>query len=431
MRLGVAQIEITPQPGVELSGFAARIQPSTGVLDPLFAKALYLVTPTSRLLWIHGDLIGFDRAIVQTFRRWAKQELGLAEAQVMLSATHTHAGPCTIHLREAGDYDPVYVEFLLQQLQHVARTALKKSEPCELVAVEGQLELAVDRRQRASAHTDSRVGALGFRRADGTFVAALLNYAIHPVALGPTNRLISADLSGSAANRLAQTLPGQPIVLMTNGACGNLNPPAENVTAAQVQTWGAQIADAVCGLLSQAEPCPEPSLRIVRRTVSLPLEVLDAVGINGFADRALHDVGPLAQWGDKYRRVVEHWRQTLLRNGTSRTADHHEAELFGVSLNGVILLGANAEVFSEFTDLLRRKSDRKIYVIGYANGDVGYLPTRAAYAEGGYEVEVAHLFYGGFRPQTGALESLLEEAFAVVQSLTAATVVPAPVARGR
>ncbi len=431
MRLGAAQLEITPQPGVELSGFAARVQPSTSILDPLFAKALYLATDTARLLWIHCDLIGFDRVIVQTFRRWAKQELGLVEAQVMLSATHTHAGPCTIHLREAGEYDPAYVKFLLQQLQAVARAALKTTGPHELLAVEGRLDLAVDRRKRASAHTDSRVGALGFRRADGTFAAALLNYAIHPVALGPTNCQVSADLSGAAANRLAQMLPGQPMVLMTNGACGNLNPPAENVAAAQVRVWGAQIADAVAGLLLQAAPCSEPSLRIVRRAVSLPLEVLDAVGINEFADRALQDVGPLAQWGDKYRRVVEHWRQTLLRDGTGRAADHHEAELFGVSLNEVILLGANAEVFSEFTDLLRRRSDRKVYVIGYANGDVGYLPTRAAYREGGYEVEVAHLFYGGFRPRTGALEFLLEEAFAILQALTASPVASTPVSKVR
>ena len=65
MILGTSQIDITPKPGVELSGFAARIQPSTGVLDPLFAKALYLVCEGTKLLWIHCDLIGFERTIVQ------------------------------------------------------------------------------------------------------------------------------------------------------------------------------------------------------------------------------------------------------------------------------------------------------------------------------------------------------------------------------
>src|SRR5437868_12430122 len=98
MLMGKSRIEITLYPGVELSGFAARTQPSIGVLDPLFAKALYLAEAGERLLWIHCDLVGFDRQIVLGFRRWARETLGLRETQVMLSATHTHSGPCTIRI---------------------------------------------------------------------------------------------------------------------------------------------------------------------------------------------------------------------------------------------------------------------------------------------------------------------------------------------
>jgi neutral ceramidase len=52
MKVGVSQIDITPKPGVELSGFAARTQPSIGVLDPLFAKAVFLANGRERVLWI-------------------------------------------------------------------------------------------------------------------------------------------------------------------------------------------------------------------------------------------------------------------------------------------------------------------------------------------------------------------------------------------
>ena len=31
--------------------------------------------------------------------------------------------------------------------------------------------------------------------------------------------------------------------------------------------------------------------------------------------------------------------------------------------------------------------------MGYTNGDVGYIPTAAAYPEGGYEVDYAHFHY--------------------------------------
>jgi hypothetical protein len=415
MNLGAAQIDITPKPGGELSGFAARIQPSIGVLDPLFAKALYLVEGETRFLWIHCDLVGFDRSIVIAFRRWAQEQLGFGAGQVMLSATHTHSGACTIHLQECGQYDPAYVEFLQARLRDAAQAAVGRTEPVEMIAVEGHLDLAVDRRKTASSHTDPRVAAFGFRRADGTFAAAMVNYAMHPVALGSTNRYISADISGQAAITLREQLSGNPVVLMTNGACANLNPPAENVPFSQVKQWGGQIAGAVANLLQTMPVAANPGLRLLSRTVRLPLDTLDANGINTFADQALRNPEPLAPWGDKYRRVVEHWRSARLRHCGASGQSYHEAELFGVGLGGAILLGANAEVFSEFTDMLRLRSDKQIYLIGYANGDLGYLPTRAAYLEGGYEVDVAHLFYGGFRPKAGGLELLATEAAALVE----------------
>ena len=419
MILGTSQVDITPRPGVELSGFAARLQPSVGVLDPLFAKGLYLVSGETRLLWLHCDLIGFDRSIVTAFRRWAGEALGLQISQVMLSATHTHAGPCTIRLREAGEYDPCYVEFLQAKLREATSIALAQTEDVEPVSGEGRLDLAVDRRKTAPSHTDPRVGALGFRRSDGTFAAVVVNYAMHPVALGSKNRHISADMPGAAANRLAGSLAGNPVVLITNGASANLNPPAENVAFEQVEQWGWQIADAVAPLLNRAAPQLEAQLRLRSQTVPLPLDTLDADGINRFADRALTNAAPLAEWGDKYRRVVEHWRATLLREGSEPRSGHRDAELFGIALGDVALLGANAEVFSQFTDMVSRRGERRIYLISYANGDLGYLPPRAAYAEGGYEVEVAHMFYGGFRPKAGGLELLAAAATRLLDDLAA------------
>src|SRR5687768_11441002 len=117
MKIGASQVEITPQVGVELSGFALRTQPSTGVLDQLWARGLFLVDGSARLLWLHCDLIGFDARIVTAFRTWAKAQLGLAEAEILLTATHTHSGPCTIHLEEAGAYDERYAGWLQLRLQ--------------------------------------------------------------------------------------------------------------------------------------------------------------------------------------------------------------------------------------------------------------------------------------------------------------------------
>jgi neutral ceramidase len=414
--IGTSQVDITPEVGAELSGFARRIQPSTGILDRLYARGLYLEQDGERLLWFHADLIAVGRELVLEFRQWARQRWGLDSLQVMISATHTHSGPATITVQEAGAYDAKYVAYLRTRLELAAEAAMGKTEPCDVVTLEGRLDLAVDRRGKATPHTDPRVGGVGFRRRNGGYTAVIVNYPMHAVALGPTNRLISADVPGRAAVRLSGLLPGHPIALITNGACGNLNPPFENVPSEQIDVWGGQVADAVAGLFGKAAPVSNPVFRTLSRVVPLPLDALSVDEIEAYAAHIVGDPASQSEWAEKFRRAVDNWRRTMIaavREGTA--GDTRDAELFAVRIGDVALLGMNAEVFSRFTDDVRESTGRKLYVVGYANGDMGYIPTRAAYDEGGYEVEIAHLFYCNFRPKAGGLELLAQHAADIVQ----------------
>jgi neutral/alkaline ceramidase-like enzyme len=418
MLVGSSQVNITPELGSELSGFAARKQPSVGVLDPLFAKAIYLADGDQQVLWIHCDLVELDREIVMKFRRWAHQNLRLNENEVTISATHTHSGPCTVRLREAGTYDAAYVSVLQSNLQQVAQRAMTATEECHIVAVEGRIGLAHDRRKTLSAHTDPRVASVGFRRTDGTFVAALINYAMHPVALGATNRYISADIPGRVAQCVARQLPGKPVVLVTNGASGNLNPPAENVSYDQIARWGEEIAGQVSPLLIQATPLANAKLSVASRIIPLPLDALSPEEIKAALEKALLSPKPLAEWGETYHRAVHAWGKTMTTAVQSGDAwQHSDAELFLISLGDVLFLCLNGEIFSQFADWLRDAAGARVYVVGYANGGLGYLPTLAAYAEGGYEVEVAHLFQGRFRVKSGGLEFLAGEAIELINKI--------------
>lgn len=420
MKVGVAQVDITPEPGCELSGFAARTQPSIGVLDRLYAKSLHLVEGDERLLWINVDLIGLLREFVLHFREWATARLGLKASQVMISAIHTHSGPATVEISEAGRYDPAYVQFLRGKLEEVAQAAIRNTTACTPVFVEGQCDLAVDRRKKASARTDPRVAAFGWRRADGSFAGALTNYAMHAVALGPSNRMISADLPGRTAAILSERLPGRPIVLATNGACGNLNPPYEHVTFEQLSEWGGQVADGVSGLLPETAPMTDCTLRLASRVVPIALDVLTVDQIKEIADRYIGHAGSVGEWGDRYVRALEKWRRSRIREvEAGQCAATADMEIFAVRLGPAVMLGVNAEVFSAFTDLVREATGRSVYTVGYANGVRGYLPTNAAYDEGGYEVETAHFFYNSFRFKPGGLEHLADEAARLVRSLFA------------
>jgi hypothetical protein len=179
MNVGAAEIDVTPAVGVELSGYAARLQPAVGVLDPIFVRAIFIEDDNQRLLWLSADVIALPQAIVESFRGWARQELQLDASQVLLSATHTHAAPATISLTGCGRCSEAFLLNLRDGMKHAARQAMARPEPCRVAVVQQELRLAIDRRNMPSAHVDPIVTAVGFVRVDGTFLAACLNYAMH------------------------------------------------------------------------------------------------------------------------------------------------------------------------------------------------------------------------------------------------------------
>src|SRR5690606_40923510 len=55
---------------------------------------------------------------------------------------------------------------------------------------------------------------------------------------------------------------------------------------------------------------------------------------------------------------------------------------------------SDLEAFVEYGLRLERRFPGRVVALAYGNDAPGYLPTRAAHAEGGYELAEAHRFYG-------------------------------------
>jgi len=423
VNVGAAEVDITPKFEVELCGFALREQPCAGVLDPIVARAIYLDDERGgRLLWIVADVLALDGPFVDEFRAWAGKEFGLRAEQVMLAATHTHFAPATIILNAAGAKSERFVELLREGMQRAAREAIARTKPCDVVTARGRLDLSIDRRKKPTHHVDPTVWALGFREpGNGKFVAAVLNYAMHPVSLGHVERRVSPDWCGGASESLASALASdgeRPTVLVANGACGNINPPYHGASRDEVFGWGKQVADAVGDVLRSAPPQRDAAIKVRSVIVPMQLDTLDAAGIDRLADKMINEVAPTTAWPNQFNKAVTAWRDSLherIRSGGGRT---HDIELQAARIGDVIVLAINGEVFARFTDDLRRAiGNEHLFVVGYANSAFGYIPTREAYTEGGYEVETAHFFYNSFRPQPGSLEMLCDRAAELVRSL--------------
>ena len=92
LRVGAAEIDITPPVGYRMAGyFNERI--STGVHDPLHAKAIVLQQGRQQLALVSCDLVGVQLSDTATARAQAGERTGIPVSNITVCATHSHTGP--------------------------------------------------------------------------------------------------------------------------------------------------------------------------------------------------------------------------------------------------------------------------------------------------------------------------------------------------
>lgn len=420
MKCGTSQVCITPPVGVELCGYAARVQPSVGVHDDLYVRGLFLEEGREKLLWLHADLIGYDGFWVRGLRQRLTAELDLEERQILVSATHTHAGPVTMTtLRETGDVDAAYMSGLADHFVSAARAAAAQPVETTLNFGESACYLAADRRAISPrSHMDPALPVLSWRSTDGAHAAILANYAMHNTALGPDNRHISGDAGGLAAAHIRARLPGAPTVLFTNGGCGNINPPAQTPDYRVTQQFGRRLGgSAVYTAETDLLPCTDATLASALTTVKLPYATLTPDEVAREYQRALAECVPELLFWQRARRAYDRWQaETLAALAAGQAPTEVEVDLQIVKIGPASFVAISAEVFSRMATDLRAAFGPRTYVVGYANGDIGYLPPAEVYAEGGYEVDMAYKFYGSnFMVAAGGFELLRDRALALLR----------------
>src|SRR5512146_2305357 len=132
LKAGAAKIDITPTKPVTLSGYAARKDLSTGVHDPLSARAVAFEANGTRLVLISTDIIGFYE-VANVMREAILDECRLQPSELFLCGIHTHSAPTPTLNRERSHANNVeYTEGLKPKLIELARKALANMEPVKL-----------------------------------------------------------------------------------------------------------------------------------------------------------------------------------------------------------------------------------------------------------------------------------------------------------
>ncbi|MEE2659611.1 MAG: neutral/alkaline non-lysosomal ceramidase N-terminal domain-containing protein [Candidatus Latescibacterota bacterium] len=397
LQAGAVRVNITPEPvtGVLLSGYEARNdEPSLGLHDSLYARSLVLDDGATSVAVVSLDLIGINPGRLPDLL----QETGVEGW--LLVATHNHAGPRVLDLSapytEDRGWPPEapYLDRLESQLQEGVRRARARMRPARLAVGTGRVDLAFNRRlvhddgsvemiwgRNRTARipyppVDPEVGVIRVDALTDEPVAILVNYACHAVVLGGANRWISADFPGAMSAHLETAFPGA-VALFLQGGAGDLDPYVDVQSSfAPVVEQGVLLgreAERVATELGLAEPADlDPALRLTRRE---------------FTARRHGSTTRQVQTGVDVLRIGER----------------------------LVLVALPGEPFVDLQLSLKARSPLPFtFLLGYANGYAGYLPTRAAALEGGYGASYGHTLH----LEAGTGETMVDEALRVLDPLT-------------
>ena len=181
---GVAEVDLTPPPGMPKAGYSANAHNGSGFRTRLRARVIHLRAGTASLALVQCDLLGGSAVVQHLVARAIADDTDVPLAGLLIGATHTHAGPgqylgTDFYNRFASNragFDPAYAQFLVGQISGAVIEAVAGRRPA--VAAVGTLDVWGRTRNRSlDAHV--RNPEVGDRSTDPERKFHAINPALH------------------------------------------------------------------------------------------------------------------------------------------------------------------------------------------------------------------------------------------------------------
>jgi neutral ceramidase len=443
---GFAVLDITPPVGWRRAGSYTELV-STGVHDPLLAKAMVLSQGNTTVAVVGNDLCSVPRELTDRARRQASAKTGIPAANIVITATHTHGGPeyygplrNFLHARatkENAGTDPCepidYQALLVERWTEVIVKAQAARKAATLsVVVPQQPGIAFNRRfLMKDGSTGWNPGKLNTnvfrplgptdpdlpcvlvrdeisRRALGSFTV----FAMHTAIYGGAP--FGACFPGHLQTQLREQLHAPDFIsLFGEGCAGDVNhidigsgDPQDGVTYPPVV--GATLAATIKQALPLARPIAGGQLAMRSVTIQSPVRPLTDKEF----DAAKTLMESLDHNGAPFLTVVDAWRKIFQHEFWAKHGGKLPEEIQAIRLDrDTAIVTLPHEVFVELGMAIKSGSPfRTTIVVSLANDLDFYIPTRRAFEEGHYEPTTCPL-------KPGCGELLVQSAITLLNKL--------------
>ncbi|GAB4045136.1 neutral/alkaline non-lysosomal ceramidase N-terminal domain-containing protein [Spirosoma litoris] len=397
-KAGTASVVITPKEPLWQAGYASRTHAADGKLHDLWAKALALEDETGkRAILVTTDMLGFPKAMSDRIRERLNSQFHLTKTQIILNSSHTHSGPVLDNaLQDIYPLDAVeqgkidrYSRWLETQIVTLAGQAFQKLEPVSLFAQNGVTRFQVNRRNNKEGAlleqtelkgpNDYAVPVIKILDTSGKLKTVVFGYACHPTVLDLYQW--SGDYAGFAQLELEKAHPGVT-ALFFQGAAGDQNPlPRRTIPLAR--QYGQELAAAVERVLSEPMRDLTPQLRTAYSEIMLPLS----------ASPSEAELTKTIQENEGY---LKRWATRMLAEKKQGKAfiRHYPYPLQVWQLGSQPILSFGGELVIQYAIDCKKRFGPDIFVMGYSNDVMGYIPSTTILQEGGYEGASSQMVYG-------------------------------------
>lgn len=439
-RAGVAVRDVTPPVGIRARNWGpADWDAAEGAHRTMTLTAVALAGDDDRpVLAVTVDGTWWRRVDDEAaVRGRVLDALGLERSRLLLSLSHTHAGPvlCS-HDADlpGGELVPGYLDALAAAAVDAGREALGALAPAVLEWTTGRCGLAGDRElvlcgaandpaepaERAGPAGPAgrpvvgwnpdvpaddtvlvgRLTAVGADGAPGAALATLVNYACHPTTLAWQNRLVSPDYVG-AMRDLVVAATGAPVAFF-QGASGELAPREQYTGDTGVaDRHGTALGHAVLAALAELPP-PGTALAltgVVESGAPLAVWAPRPVAASGVLDVLVEEVEldlrplpTLAELEEEWAGIDPRSRDERLRRARNLRDGYVDGATvrhpaWAWRIGDALLVAHPGEAYSRLQTTVRaHAAGRPVVVANLTNGPgFVYLPTDVAYERGAYQ----------------------------------------------
>jgi len=392
---------------------------------------------TTRVALVTADLVGFSKDFVRKLRAAVQADTGIPAANLMLTCSHTHAGPrMAAYVFEeekgmGGRVESAFLETLMQQLRGLVKKAAGALRPARIGFGRGKAgaEKGIGgNRHDPKGLADPGVGVIGVQDEAGEWMAILVKYSLHPTILQMDNFLVTADYPWGIRLVMKERHP-RAAFLFAQGATGDQSSRyfRKGQTFDEAERFGRIIgeeADRVLGSLAWAR---EPVLGSA--SVQVEPAWKDIPPIPELESRIARYWEELHQLEARGAPYVEQQTCYLDRLGVELTlgmarahargekaAWEHDAplEVHALCIGDACIVGYQGEVFVEYTLATEKLAPfAHAFVFTLANGiGPGYVVDRESAEKRLFEAGASMM-----KPETG--QKIMDAAAGLMKKLKA------------